>query len=80
MGFGQPELVAHDVGALDERDAFVIGDAAAQPLAAEAAIGGNDQPLGRNVFEGLSDQLSDMLGRLSEADLPAAYDGMTIDL
>jgi hypothetical protein len=39
MGFGQAQFAAHDVGAVDQRDAFVIGDAARQPLAPEAAIG-----------------------------------------
>src|SRR3954454_22571728 len=29
-GLGQAEFAAHDVGALDQRDAFVIGDAARQ--------------------------------------------------
>src|SRR6478672_11928846 len=37
-GLGQAEFAAHDVGALDQRDAFVIGDAARQALAAKAAI------------------------------------------
>jgi hypothetical protein len=62
MRLGQAKLAAHDVGALDQRDAFVIGDAARQPLAAETAIGGDDEPLGRDVVECLSDQVRHVLG------------------
>ena len=68
MGFGEAQFTAHDVGALDERDAFVIGDAAGETLTAKAAIGGDYQPLGRNVFERFSDQCRDMLGRLDGGD------------
>src|SRR5438045_8701316 len=56
MGFGKAEFAAYDVGAFDERDAFVIGDAAAEALAAEAAIGRDDETFGRDVFECLADQ------------------------
>jgi hypothetical protein len=55
--FGQTQLAAHDVGAFDHRHAFVIGDAAGEAFAAKAAIGGDDEPLGRDVFERLADQL-----------------------
>ena len=65
-GFGEAQFAADDVGAFDQRHAFVIGDAAGQALAAEAAIGGDDQPLGRDVFERLPDQASDVLGRLDD--------------
>src|SRR5205823_648098 len=47
-------------------DAFVIGDAAAEALASEAAIGGDDELLGWDVFERLADQAGDMLGRLDD--------------
>jgi hypothetical protein len=53
VGFGEAQLAAHDVGAFDQRHAFVIGDAARQALAAEAAIGGDHEPFGREVFERL---------------------------
>src|SRR5215470_13675364 len=61
---GQPQLAANDVGALDESDALVVRDPPAQPLAPEAAVGGDDQALGRNVLEGLPDETGDVLGRL----------------
>ena len=78
MGFGEAQFAAHDVGAFDQRDAFVIGDAARQALAAKAAIGGDDQPLGRDVFERLADQPGDMLGRLD--DRIAVVDDADADL
>ena len=68
MGFGQTQFAAYDVGALDERHAFVIGDAAGEALAAKAAIGGDHQPLGRDIFERFSDQPGDVLGRLDGGD------------
>ena len=61
MGFGEAQLAAHDVGAFDEGHAFVIGDAARQPLAPETAIGGDDQLLARDVFERLLDEGGDVL-------------------
>src|ERR1044072_351388 len=53
---GQAKLAAHDIGALDQRHAFVERDAPRQPLAPEAAIGADDQLLLRDVFECLADQ------------------------
>ena len=41
--FGQAELAADDIGALDQRDALVERDAPRQALAAEAAIGADDE-------------------------------------
>src|SRR5260370_1300804 len=66
VGFGEAELAADDVGAFDEGHAFVIGDAAAEALAAKAAIGGDDEAFWRDVFERLADQAGDMLGRLDD--------------
>jgi hypothetical protein len=66
VGFGEAEVAAHEVGPFDQRDAFVIGDAAAETLAAEAAIGGDDEPLGRDVFECLANKAGDMFGRLDD--------------
>jgi hypothetical protein len=43
-----------------------IGDAAAQTFAAEAAIGGDHQTLGRDLFERPVDQPGDVLGRLDD--------------
>src|SRR5262249_42392654 len=63
---GQAELAAHDVGALDQRDALVVRDAPAQPLAPEAAVGRDHQPLGRDVLERLLDQARHVLGRLDD--------------
>src|ERR1700751_5155729 len=63
-GFGQAQLAAYDVGSLDHGHTFVIGDAARQTLAPEAAIGGDDEALGRDVFERLADEVCHMLGRL----------------
>src|SRR6516162_10077808 len=65
VGFGEAEFAAYDVGAFDQSDAFVIGDAARQALAAKAAIGRNDEALGRDVFERLADQAGDVFGRLN---------------
>ena len=78
VGFGEAEFSAHDVGAFDERDAFVIGDAAGETFAAKAAIGGNDEAFGRDVFERLSDQTGDMLGRFD--DRVAVVDDADADL
>src|SRR5947209_3610172 len=78
MGFGEAELAADDVGAFDEGHAFVIGDAAAEALAAEAAIGGDDEALGRDVFERLADQAGDVIGRLD--DSVAMVDNADADL
>src|SRR5438270_9916254 len=61
MGFGQAQFAADDVGAFDERDAFVIGDAAAEALAAKAAISRDDEPLGRDLFERFADQYRDVV-------------------
>ena len=58
---GRPELLAHDVGALHHRHHLVGGVAAAHALAAHAAVGRDDQPLGRNVFERLADQRRDLV-------------------
>ena len=43
------QFAPHDVRALDHRDALIVRDAPAQALAAEAAIGGDDQPLHRQT-------------------------------
>src|SRR5690242_9698281 len=56
VGFGEAEFAAHDVGAFYQGDAFVIGDAAGEALAAKAAIGRDDEALGRDVFERLADE------------------------
>src|SRR6202795_4340426 len=63
-GLGQAQLAADDIGALHERDALVVGDPPAQTLAAGAAVGGDHQPLGRDVLEGLPDEPGDVLRRL----------------
>ena len=62
--FGQAELAADDVGALDQRHALVEGDAPRQALAAEAAIGADDELLLGDVFQRLADQRRHVLGRL----------------
>src|SRR5690348_4369344 len=59
VGFGEAQFAAYDVGALDERHAFVIGDAAGEALTPKAAIGRDDEPRGRDVFEGLPDKGGD---------------------
>src|SRR6516162_6990383 len=64
MGSGEAQFAAHYISALDQRHAFVIGDAAREAFAAKAAIGGDHQLLLRDVFECLADQRGDMLGRL----------------
>src|SRR5688500_16962959 len=75
-GLGQAQLAPDDVGALHERDALVVGDPPAQTLAAESAVGGDDQPLGRDVLERLADEPGDVFGRLDDrvavADHPDA--------
>src|SRR5262245_49479020 len=65
-GLREAQLPADDVGALDEGDTLVVRDPAAQPLAPEAAIGRDDQPLGRNVLERLANQPGHVLGRLHD--------------
>ena len=51
------ELLAHDIGALDEGGHLVQRVAAAHALAAHAAVGGDDEPLGRNVLHRTADVL-----------------------
>ena len=63
MGFGEAQFAAHDVGTFDERDAFVISDAARQTLAAKAAIGGDHKTLRRDVFERFPDEAGDVPAR-----------------
>ena len=65
-GLRQAQLAAHDVGALDERNALVVGDPPAQPFATKAAVGGNHQPLGRDIFQRLTDELGDVLRGLDD--------------
>src|SRR6185369_7709305 len=62
--FRQAKLAADDIGALDQRHALVERDAPRQALAAEAAIGRDDEAFLRDVFERLADQRRDLLGRL----------------
>ena len=69
-GFRDAQLAPHDVGALHERHALVVRDAPAQPLAAEATIRGDDQPLGGDVLESAADQTGDVLGRLDRLGAP----------
>ncbi len=66
MRFGEADFAAHGVGAFDQRDAFVIGDAAGEALAAKAAIGGDNEALERDVFERFANEAGDMLGRLDD--------------
>ena len=76
--FRQPELPADDIRTLDQCHTLVKCDAPRQPLAAKAAIGGDHQPLGRDVFERLADQRGDMLCRLDGGD--AVIDDADADL
>jgi len=78
VGFGEAQLPAHDVGAFDQRHAFVVSDSTAQTLASKPTIGGDHQLLLRDVFERLSDQRGDMLGRLDGGD--AVVDDADADL
>ena len=48
---------------------LLIGDAARQPLATETAIGGDDEPLRRDVVVCLSDQVRHVLGSYKRQDL-----------
>ena len=61
FGFRQPQFLAHDVGALHHRHHLVVGMAAAHALAAHAAVGRDDQPLGRDVFQRLADERRDLV-------------------
>src|SRR5262249_10360879 len=63
VGLGQAQLATNDVGALDEGDALVIGDPSAQPLTAEAAVGGNHESLGRDVLQRFPDEAGQVLRR-----------------
>jgi len=62
-GLGQAQLATNEIGAFDEGDALVVGDPSAQPLAAEAAVGGNHEALGRDVLERFPDEAGHVLGR-----------------
>src|SRR5437667_3918383 len=62
----EPQLASDDVRAFDERDTLVVGDAPAQPLAAEPTVGRDDQPLGRDVLECLPDKPRHVLGWLDD--------------
>src|SRR4051812_5587204 len=57
----QSQLLAHDIRSFDDRDAFVIGNPAAESLTPETAIGGDHQPLRGNELERTADQPSDVL-------------------
>jgi hypothetical protein len=52
MGFGEAQLSAHDVGALRRGTRIVVGNAAGEALAAEAAIGDLRSAIA-DVFEAL---------------------------
>jgi hypothetical protein len=54
------------------------GQAIGRPFAAKAAIGGDDEPLRRDIFERLPDQPGDMLGRFD--DRVAMIDDADADL
>src|SRR5262252_7774773 len=56
-GLGQAQLATNEVGALNEGDALVVGDPSAQPLAAEAAVGGDHESLGWDVLERFPDDV-----------------------
>src|SRR5215467_12174911 len=62
-GLGQAQLATNEVGALNEGDALVVGDPSAQPLAAEAAVGGDHESLGWDVLERFPDEAGHVLGR-----------------
>src|ERR1043166_917308 len=59
--FRQPEFTAHDIGPLDQRHALVKRDPPRQTLAAEAAVGADDELLLRDVFQRLADQRRNVL-------------------
>ena len=61
IGFGQPQFLAHDIGAANQRDHLVIRVHAAHRLAAEAAVARQDQPLRLDVFERAADEVGDFL-------------------
>src|SRR2546426_7364240 len=51
LDLGQLQLAAHEVGAEVDRDALVERDAAREPLAAEATVGGEHEALRRHVLQ-----------------------------
>src|SRR5262245_8141361 len=59
-GFREAQLATDDVGALDEGNTLVVGDAPTEPFAAKATVSGNHEPLGRDILQGLADQPSDV--------------------
>ena len=61
IGFGQAEFAAHDVGPAHERDHLVERVQPAHALAAEAAIGRDDQTTGIHHLERAPDQRRDFL-------------------
>src|SRR5512134_3703552 len=60
----QAEVLAHHVRAEDERHHLVLRVAAAHALAPHAAIGADDEPLGRDVLQRAADQGGHFLGPL----------------
>src|SRR5207247_9208992 len=64
LDLGQLQLAAHEVGAEVDRDALVERDAAREPLAAEATVGGEHEALRRQVLQRPANQGRHELGRL----------------
>ena len=60
--FRQTQLAADDVAALGDGAGFVERDLAIAALAAEPAVAGHDQALGRDVPQSLADFAGDVFG------------------
>src|SRR5262249_47054897 len=63
-GFRQAELAADDVGPEHERNHLVEGMAPAHAFAAHAAVGADDEALGRDELQGAPDVLGHLFGPL----------------
>lgn len=64
FGLREPELLAHDIRAEHHGDHLVGRMPSAHAFAAHPAIGRDDQPFARNIFQRLPDQGGDFIWAL----------------